>query len=190
MLIKKYLYPTLSLIFLSIFSCTPVELDSNTSNDKMYFDLKGLLSEHIEILEKQQVKVEKTVSNQGEEEVIEQLIQDWEKELNAFSKADLNKTVLMGSYSVEESEQEKFQVTHYIANESNLKVKKMEVWKMSNQVIKVLVEQDQSNFLFSIQRKLELNFKDSQLTNYQINETQSLFLRDQSYYKVFAQVQY
>ncbi|WP_443946323.1 hypothetical protein ACJVDH_04215 [Pedobacter sp. AW1-32] len=81
-------------------SCTPNPGNNKSAEKPAYFNVKAYFDQQSRALNKRKVSVVKIVSVNGSTEKKELVVQDWTKELSAFSNNDINKTAWQGEFSV------------------------------------------------------------------------------------------
>jgi len=85
-------------------SCTSNPGNSKSAEKPTYFNVKAYFDRESRTLNKRKVSVVKIVSVNGSTEKKEIVVQDWTKELSAFSNNDINKTAWQGEFSVTKTE--------------------------------------------------------------------------------------
>jgi len=98
------LFTMRKLLFISLLliGCTESETQNAT---KTYFDLAGLVNQQIAELNKNQPLTHKNLEIEDKKEVLNTNKIDWQKELELFLQADLNKQSYQLSYNKEETPQ-------------------------------------------------------------------------------------
>ena len=92
-----------------------------------YFDLSGFIKKEAERLTKANTEISKTAFLNGEEEKKKIVISDWEKELNSFIEADINKKSFLGKYTADSTvEADKWSVK-YSAQKENLRTRELTI---------------------------------------------------------------
>lgn len=113
----------LFLIFIS--SCTsPEEIETQTA----FFDLKGFFEAEVKRLTDKKILVNKSVSQNNQSEVKQNLLVDWENELALFIASDINKSAWRDSYKIS-GDRIHF---NYVAIDTNLRTRSVEI-KMDQQ---------------------------------------------------------
>lgn len=85
---------------LLLMSCNDAEESNEATKVSVYYDLNGFIDEQIALLSKQKPMVTKTVEKDEESETRNDPAIDWNKELELFKQADINKVALKSSYTV------------------------------------------------------------------------------------------
>jgi len=119
--------------------------DDAPASKAVYFDLKAYLAGEISRLKSQNPEVEKTVMVNGSAETRKLRISDWNKELSAFSDADLNKAAWKGLFIVSKAGDTEI----YQADEEKVPVKELRVTRTNNRVSAVRVLLRTRNSLYT-----------------------------------------
>lgn len=90
----------------SAFSCTPADTNSNNALEisGTYFSLESYFKNEATRLAQSSPEIKKTVSTSGSREEKKVTITDWNKELDLFISADINKPAWKGQYSVDSTD--------------------------------------------------------------------------------------
>jgi len=125
----------LSLLFLLlIFICScDVATDKNKSEVGSYFNIKGYFNKEIARLTKKGQSIQKTVGVNGSMETKTMNIGDWEKELSAFSNAEINRASWRGLFVTTKKDN----VVIYTSNDEKVPVKEVKLF-MNDGIIKGL----------------------------------------------------
>lgn len=171
---KTYLSNPMRLVlilFLFLAACTSSE---NKILSKSYFDLTGLLNQQISILSAKRPLVEKAVVLEEKQERIETKDIDWNKELELFLQADLNKQSYQLAYTIDIKDKK----ANYVLKEGEkMPVKLLSIAfddKDFPKYIEVLM--NTNNFLYESDKKLTLELINNQLKSYKIEGYQQLFI--------------
>lgn len=169
---KKKLKITLYfLLFVALFvqSCS----DNNTQRrPQTYFDTEYLIDSIAQNVAQKNFILTKTVTIQQEKQELQFNANqvDWHKELKLFAEANINKTTFIGKYEVIESKDSII----YLAKDSSLSVKKTIIITENSKLKAVIIKQKRSNFFYTTNRLLQLNFENNQMSGYQIQGSQKL----------------
>jgi len=138
-----------------------------------YFDLKGLVTSQIGDLNQKQPRLLKNWQIGSKKESKEFEKTDWNKELEVFIEADINKSGLKNSYVTEKiGFTEKFK----LKEGENAPIKYLIVKKDSlGMTEQVELESGMDNYLFESKTKLKLILKDNKLQSYNAEGYQKLF---------------
>lgn len=171
----------LSLLFLA--SCTQSESKIQT---KTYYDLAGLINQQISDLSVKKPLVEKTVVLVDKQERIETKDINWNKELELFLQADLNKQSYQSGYTIDIKDKR----TSYMLKPGE---------KLS--VTQLLIEFDEkdlpkyieatmhtNNYLYESDKKLTADLVDNQLKSYKIVGYQELFIGSRKNFSVEGRI--
>ena len=159
-----------------------INKESSKNEVKKFFDLKGLVANISDKMDSQVITVQKTINMNGEEESISGDSINWQEELKFIMDFDINKTILYDKYdSLQEGN-----TLSYVANTDGVDVKKLSVSKSNNEVNQINVVVKKENFLFSIQKEVELKFSENLLESYQLHTYQKIILLEPFEYKLYA----
>ncbi len=173
----------LGILFIATFlACTQ---EPSKTNEKVFFDLGGLIDQQIVQFKKDKPGLRKMMSVNGrvDESVVYTI--DWEKELEIAKQADLNKSAYANSYVVA---QENIETIYTLNPTENLPVKWQKITKNYDGSVLVEVQISNDNFLFKSDKKLNILFDNDKLISYQIAGTQQLFLGDKNAYRIEAEI--
>jgi hypothetical protein len=149
-----------------------------------YFDTEYLIDSIVQNIAQKKFILTKTVTIQQEKQELQfnadQI--DWQKELKLFAEANINKTTFVGKYEVIESKDSVI----YIAKDSSLSVKKTIIVTENSKLKVVIIKQKSSNFFYTTNRLLQLNFENNQMSSYQIQGSQKLIGLPTSYFEIEA----
>jgi hypothetical protein len=111
------------LLFISLLlvGCTELETENST---KTYFDLASLVNQQIAELNKNQPLTHKNLAIEEKKEVLNTNKIDWQKELELFLQADLNKQSYQLSYNKEETPK---MAVYMLKEGENLPVKSLKI---------------------------------------------------------------
>lgn len=175
------LFTMRKLLFISLIliGCTESETQNAT---KTNFDLAGLVNQQIAELNKNQPLTHKNLEIEDKKEVLNTNKIDWQKELELFLQADLNKQSYQLSYNKEETPQ----MTVYTLKEGEkLPVKSLKIIFDEDKTVKHLEALLQTkNYLYESEKHLLMTLDKNRLTNYQIEGWQELFIGKKKSFKV------
>jgi len=162
----------LFLVFIS--SCAE---PSKESEEIHYADIKGFFESEIKRLSIRKTQVNKLVEQNGNTEIKNKLIVDWNNELSLFVASDINKAAWRNSYKITASDTSVF----YLAIDTNLRTRSIEI-KQNNQ---------HKPFYFRIKNITRNNLYESSeeliyVTDsiYTINKTQKVRFLGKNSYKI------
>lgn len=141
-----------------------------------YFDLKTYFASEVTRLEARNPSVSKTVSIDETTEQKELKIEDWEKELSAFSDADINKAAWRGLFTVEKMSG----IERYTANDEKAAVRSLIIHRSAGAVTSIHITIKNKNALYTSVD--ELTYYPDSL--YEINKVQKINFTDPKIYKV------
>jgi len=159
----------------------------------LYFDLKGFLDTQASLLSRRKPAVEKLVQlRDGHKETARVARTDWNKELQLFYQADINKAALRGAYAIEPPvaatdglQQQTYRRKPGIENA----VESLTVLSSPQGVREVRATLSQNNALFFSHKDLLLRTNGGLLSTYQVNGVQKLILFDTLRYSAVMRVQ-
>jgi len=141
-----------------------------------YFDLKTYFASEVTRLKARNPSVSKTVSVDETTEQKELKIEDWEKELSAFSDADINKAAWRGLFTVEKVPG----LERYTSNDEKAAVKSLIIRRSADAVTSIHITIKNKNALYTSVDELTY-YPDSV---YEINKVQKINFADPKIYKV------
>lgn len=106
------------LLSLWLSSCAEPDVKST---QKHYTDIKGFVESEVNRLSKSNIRVNKTVVQNGISESLSNIAVNWKNELALFSESDINKSAWKDSYKVIEKKES----TEYQTLDSNLRTKQI-----------------------------------------------------------------
>lgn len=175
------LFTMRKLLFISLLliGCTESETQNAT---KTNFDLAGLVNQQIAELNKNQPLTHKSLEIEGKKEVLNTNKIDWQKELELFLQADLNKQSYQLSYNKEETPQ---MAVYTLKEGEKLPVKSLKIIFDEDKTVKHLEALLQTkNYLYESEKHLLMTLDKNRLTNYQIEGWQELFIGKKKSFKV------
>jgi len=180
---KIIFFILLSLVF---WACQAPETESKQS--KIFFDLEAFLAKQIIDLDKNKPFISKTINTDGKEESKKVKLQDWEKELKPFIKADINRPAWQDSYSIKDSTTKKGNWKVYQAIVKQPVVRSLKVLQNNSEVLRVIAEIQDNNYLYQSSQLLNLYFEKSKLKKYTFKGEQRLFYGDYEEYFITGEV--
>lgn len=170
----KYLFISILLI-----GCSQAETQNTT---KTYFDLTGLVNQQIKTLNKTQPLTLKNLLMGEKKETLNTSKIDWQKELELFLQADLNKQSYQLSYNKIEMPS---MLIYELKKDENLPVKSLRIVfdaDKTPQRIDALMQVN--NYLYQSEKTLSMDFDKSQLKSYHIEGWQELFVGSKKGFEV------
>lgn len=121
-----------------------------------YFDLSGFIKKEAERLAKTNAEVSKTAFLNGKEEMKKMAISDWEKELNSFVEADINRKSFLGKYAADSIVREgQLSVMRYSAQKENLRTRELSViYDKDRNPVKIIAVLYTGNILYTSHQQL------------------------------------
>lgn len=180
-----------TLVFLS--SCNVDRLLEKKSND--YYDVQSLLKEQLLLLEELRPQVSKTIMIDGEKEVKEITFDSigWQNELDIFNLADINKPVLKDQYEAFELNKNGKRIIRYKAKSERLGISNLEIaFDKQGLIRKLSAVYEESNYLYSSVRKLELDFElhhgQPLISAYAVSGNQKMIMKDPVDFRITSNV--
>ena len=125
---------------------------------EIYFNLQGFVKEQIAYLQSTQAKVYKIalINDKKESKLLEKI--DWQKELDSFLQADINKSAFEGMYSLQDSSANGRLIKHYQAKSNTLHTRslRIEIDESSNAVLSVQVRIEAENYLYRTYQEMSI----------------------------------
>ena len=141
-------------IFLA--SCDQGPAEAYYGDQRSYYDLPSFINKQAKNLNEKKQWVRKHVTKDGHSHIIERGNIIWEDELDAFLESDINRPAWRGEFTVDTIDlTREFLVTYETENEQ-IPVKKVVVSidKESKQCLRITVDRETKNFLYSSQQSL------------------------------------
>ncbi|CAG4989196.1 hypothetical protein DYBT9275_00242 [Dyadobacter sp. CECT 9275] len=158
-------------------------------NEKLdkYYDLQGFIQKQVTLLKAAKPTVNKQVSLNGEQEKLVSREVNWEKELELFMQADLNKPAYAQSYAVKK---DSLHIAYTLISGENLLVKKLIIRLDSISKSPVLIEGEleSSNKLYQSYKKIRMICSQGKITSYSIEGYQKLALMDAQPFSVQVKI--
>jgi len=168
------------LLFISLLlvGCTELETQNST---KTYFDLASLVNQQIAELNKNQPLTHKNLAIEEKKEVLNTTKIDWQKELELFLQADLNKQSYQLSYNKEETPK---MAVYMLKEGESLPVKSLKIIFDEDKSVKHIEALIQTeNYLYKSEKYLLMTLDKNHLTHYQIEGLQELFIGKKKRFK-------
>ena len=173
------------ILLMSLFlaSCTQSE---NKIQSKNHYDLAGLINQQITDLSARKYLVEKTVVLEDKKEHIKTKDIDWNKELELFVKADLNKQSYQSAYSVDVKGK---QTTYLLKAGEKLPVKQLTIEFDEKDFPKhIEATMHTSNYLYESDKKLTADLVNNLLKTYKIEGYQELFIGSKKSFSIEGKI--
>lgn len=164
----------------------------------VYYDIKGLIDEQLLLLDSVSPVLYKDAVINQTNEVQHYTPEDsaWIKELEVFLSADINKPMLVDSYSIEEQKLDSGTLLHYISRSPrdtavDTLMVTLDHEKKPKQIHAYL---ESSNLLFASVKTLEMNFEEVNnkhfVSGYIVEGWQKMITKDSLIFHIKAQVEY
>lgn len=163
-----------------------------------FYDINGLVDEQVKMLDSISPTILKKAVINGNKEDSKITPQDttaWLKELAIFKSADINKSILLDSYTKTESA-EKNTISYKSKYPEKTRVEELSIQfgKTDQKPLKIHATLDYKNEVFTSEINLEINFLindgKSLLSNYRIEGYQKMISKDTSTYLIEAEIIY
>ncbi|RFS15923.1 hypothetical protein [Emticicia sp. C21] len=174
---------TVLLLFLFLASCTQSE---NKIQSKTYYDLAGLINQQISDLSAKKPLVEKTVVLAHKQERIETKDIDWNKELELFLQADLNKQSYQSGYTIDTKDK---RVSYQLKAGEKLSVTQLLIEFDEKDLPKhIEATMHTNNYLYESDKKLTADLVNNQLKSYKIEGYKELFIGSRKNFSVEGKI--
>jgi hypothetical protein len=161
---------------------TSCQNQENQNATKNYYDLAGFINIQIKKLTDNQPLIAKSVLIEGKSENLNNNKIDWQKELELFLQADLNKQAYQNSYNEVKTDSS---VVYQLKADEKLPVKSLEIYfDKSHSPHFIKAELSTKNYLYESHKSLKMSLLDNQLQNYQIKGYQELFIGDKKDFEI------
>ena len=173
----------LLLVPLFLLSCNNSE---NKIQSKTYYDLAGLITQQISDLSAKKPLVEKTVGLIDKQERIETRDIDWNKELELFLQADLNKQSYQSGYTIDVKDK---RINYLLKKGEKLPVKQLTI-EFDDKDLPRHIEATMhtSNYLYESDKKLTADLINNQLKSYKIEGYQELFVGSKKSFNIEGKI--
>lgn len=178
-------------------SCRPIEKNELEVTNK-YYDINGLIDHQVKTLDSIGFFLLKNAAIDGVEESVQSsqpTFAAWTKELSIFKSADINKSMLAGSYDIIETKIADMEFLIY-------KSKTPESTQVDSLALSFLATEKyplkihacitSSNALFESEKHLDLNFKNvnkvNLLSTYKIEGWQKMISKDSTTYSIVGSI--
>lgn len=172
-------------LFLLLFlaSCTQSE---NKIQSKTYYDLAGLINQQISDLSAKKPLVEKTVLLADKQERIKTKDINWNKELELFLQADLNKQSYLSAYIVDVKDK---RISYRLKEGDKMPVNELTIEFDEKDLPKhIEATMHTNNYLYESDKRLTANLLDNQLRSYKIEGYQELFIGSKKKFSVEGKI--
>jgi hypothetical protein len=149
---------------------------------KVYYDLNGFIKSQIQELTKIEVKVQKRVLLDDKKEEIKIDKIDWDKELELFIQADLNKQAYQLSYDKIENDS---LVVYQLKNGEKLPVSRLEIlFDDKKNPRRIEARLNTKNYLYESSKTLKMVLENNRIQNYKIEGWQELFIGSKKIFSI------
>lgn len=171
----KYNHLLCGFLLLLCYSCGDSTV-AGQKNAHTYFDLKGYIEQESNRLNRSNPMIHKTVMVNDSSESKEVRIQDWKKELSAFSDADMNRAAWKGLFQVKKTGEQEV----YTSDHKKVPVKEVLVSRRNGQLYGLQILIRNSNTLYTSTDTLSY-YPDSL---YEVKKTQNIRLLSEKNYRI------
>lgn len=172
------------LLILSAF-LTSCGAENQEGQTKKYFDLKGLIEQQIQVLQKRKPVIQKTISMAEKSENQQVKSVDWAKELELFTQVDLNKPAYISSYTIDSSANG---MKYVLKETEKLPVKYLTITKVGGKTTQIEALVSNENYLYQSEKHLKLSLINEQLSDYQIDGFQKVVFGDKKDFKINSKI--
>jgi hypothetical protein len=151
---------------------------------QFYYDVKGLITKQIQLLSAQEKPLNKTVTVNAE--VANTVLKDiqWNKELELFNQADINKSAYQKSYWADTTS---LTQVYVLKDTEDLPVKTLRVvLDGQRRPSRVEATISNKNYLYESEKHLLMNLANGQLTSYEIEGFQQIVFGKRERFRVEA----
>lgn len=186
---KFKLHFILPVLFLTLVSCGAEEKEETNNN---FYDLKGFVNGQIHLLTELKPIVNKKMKVGEEVEETKTTSIDWEKELELFVKADLNKPVNRLLYDIK---QDSSAVTYTLkeGEDASVRFLKIVLDKSSGNPLSIEAKVNAKNKLYESEKNLGLNCGEVKgkwrILSYQVSGFQDLVISERKPFEIEAVVE-
>ncbi len=171
------------ILFIFLAACTQTE---NKIRSKSYFDLAGLVNQQITNLSAKKPLLEKALVLEDKQEHIETRDIDWNKELELFLQADLNKQSYQLAYTIDVKDKK---LNYLLKEGEKMPVKRLTIEFDDKDLPKhIEAVMNTDNYLYESDKKLMLELVNNQLKSYKIEGYQQLFIGSKKNFSVEGKI--
>jgi hypothetical protein len=184
-------------LLLLYWSCRPIEKNELEVTNQ-YYDINGLIDHQVKTLDSISLFLLKKAAIDGVEESVQFSQPDlaaWTKELSIFKSADINKSMLVGSYDIIEIKNADIEFLIYKSKTpENTQVDSLALSFMAEEKypLKIHACITNSNALFESAKHLDLNFNNANrvklLSSYKIEGWQKMISKDSTTYSIAGSI--
>jgi hypothetical protein len=169
-------------LLLFLFGCSGKQ--NTVSNN--YFDINGLFKMQISNLIQEKPIFIKSVQLNGQNETKELVNINWQKELEPFSSADINKPAFTTSYTSTETDTS---LIYTLKNGEKQPIKSINISKRRNEkeINGIEIISADENFLYHWSKIISANFKNGMLQNYSVKGEQKILIFDRENFVITSQ---
>lgn len=183
---KTSIFLVIMIGFIFLVSCFSCSNPAQTTQNPSYYAWKEFLQTEINRLQKQPFAIQKTIVLDQKKEVKTLNEVNLTNEFSMFLEADLNKPAFKNSY---DDLSENNLIWYSLKKGENLKTKKMQIQLDQLDLpehVEIIIQE--SNFLFSTEKKLHMHFSGGKLKSYSIDGSQQLAWLKPTSYKMLGVV--
>ncbi len=182
----------LSLYFLILFSACQTPTETRTGPNA-YYDVKSFVQNQIKLFSQQQPLIEKTMVVGGDEEKRSTKEVDWQKELELFLQADINKPAYRLSYATTRPDSLTYEYTLQTEEDLPVRFLKVVLDKENGKPAAIEAKISSENKLYESEKNLSMRCEEKagnwQITTYQIKGFQELVISDRKPFDVRVVIQ-
>ncbi|MGI8892818.1 MAG: hypothetical protein ACR2GN_05095 [Bacteroidia bacterium] len=176
-------YFKMLVLFAGIFLSSCFEASPDEEMSKKFFDLKEYFLHQAEVLEKNQISVEKILINSLDTQRVSIEKINWKEELAPFINSDLNKPAWRDSYSIDSAfNNSNIKSIAYKSLDENLPIKEIQIHFKNKSVEHIFIEGASTNYIYNSAQVLSF----SPATGYTIEGEQDIILGKDLHYKVMV----
>lgn len=164
-------------LVLSLSACQ----ESATDFQRQYYDVAATINGIVKTNSAEKTTYVKEAWINGDKETVEISDVDWKKELEVFLLADLNKRDYLNKYAKDSSANK---IIYKLLPDLEAPVNSLEIDFKDRQPSGLTAVLKTDNFLYESERILKLSMLNGQLSSYEVNGWQELFIGDKKTYRL------
>ena len=152
---------------------------------RFYFDSEVLVNRQIELLNKENPKLEKTALVDGKSETAILFKPNWKKEFALFAQANINKSALQGLFTQDSILTDGLKTIIYKASKPGLPADLLAITYNGSEIKTLEASVSKENFLASSKRKLSMHFGPGEsLLSYSLTGFEKVIFSDTTHFRL------
>lgn len=148
-----------------------------------YYNLNSFWENQIESLNEGKPKFQKVINMNGDKSEMSTSEIDWKKELEIFMSTDINRSAMKGSYNEVRTED---QIHYTLKEDREQPVRSITISLKNNQPAKVSAKILTENFLYNSARDISATFENGELSSFEVDGWQELFIGSKKTFDISA----